>query len=80
MMALSRRPNLTAGQLAAAIARLNPGMTPRSMRVTTNARGWLDEVWLCLDTRRRYTACPAHQGGVTPNTRVKIWRGGRQAG
>lgn len=79
MMALSRRPNLTAGQLAAAIARVNPGITPQSMRITTNKRGWLDEVWLCLDKRRRYATCPAHQGGVTPNTRIKIWRGGRQA-
>ncbi len=80
MMALSRRPGLTAGQLAAAIARLNPGITPQSMRITTNKRGWLDEVWLCLNKRRRYTACPAHQGGVTPNTPVRIWRGGRSAG
>ncbi|MEN2748149.1 ribonuclease T2 [Sphingomonas sp. T9W2] len=79
MMALSRRPNLTAGQLAAAIARVNPGITQQSMRITTNKRGWLDEVWLCLDKRRRYAACPAHQGGVTPNTRIKVWRGGRQA-
>ncbi len=79
MMALSRRPSLTAGQLAAAIARVNPGITPQSMRITTNKRGWLDEVWLCLDQRRRYTACPAQQGGVTPGTRIKIWRGGRQA-
>ncbi|MGN7161686.1 ribonuclease T2 family protein [Sphingomonas sp. SAFR-052] len=79
MMALSRRPNLTAGQLAAALARVNPGITTQSMRITTNKRGWLDEVWLCLDKRRRYTACPAHQGGVTPGTRIKIWRGGRQA-
>lgn len=79
MMALSRRPNLTAGQLAAAIARVNPGITPQSMRITTNKRGWLDEVWLCLDKRRRYAACPAHQGGVKPNTRIKVWRGGRQS-
>lgn len=80
MMALSRRAKLTAGQLAAAIARANPGITPASMRITTNRRGWLDEVWLCLDKRRRYTACPAHQGGVTPNTPIRIWRGGRQGG
>lgn len=76
MAALSRRPGLTAGQLAAAIARVNPGITPRSMRITTNRRGWLDEIWLCLDKRRRYTTCRARSGGVTPNTPVKIWRGG----
>ncbi|KQM97625.1 ribonuclease T2 family protein [Sphingomonas sp. Leaf25] len=80
MMALSRRPGLTAGQLASAIARANPGITADSMRITTNQRGWLDEVWLCLDSRRRFARCPAHQGGVTPNTPIKIWRGGRDAG
>ncbi len=80
MMALSRRPGLTAGQVAAAIARANPGITPAMMRITTNRRGWLDEVWLCLDTRRRNAPCPAHQGGVSPGTPIRIWRGGRSAG
>jgi ribonuclease T2 len=80
MMALSRRPGLTAGQLATAIARVNPGMTANMMRVTANKRGWLDEIWLCLDKRRAYAACPAHQGGLTPSTPIKIWRGGRSPG
>ena len=76
MEALSRRP-LTAGGLATAIARANPGMRATGMRITTRPGGWLDEVWICLDRRLRYRACPAHQGGVSPRTRVKIWRGGR---
>ncbi len=75
MAALSRRPGLTAGHLATAIARANPGLTPDMMRITANARGWLDEVWLCMDRQRRYTRCPAHQGGVMPSTPLKIWRG-----
>ena len=74
---LSRRP-LTAGRLAAAFARENPGMPARGMRVTTSKNGWLDEVWICLDKRFRYRPCPAHQGGVTTTTRVKVWRGARQ--
>jgi len=77
MSALSRRPSLTAGQLAAAIARANRGMTASMMRITATRRGWLDEVWICMDTRLRYTACPAHQGGLTAGAPVKIWRGGR---
>lgn len=77
MDALSRRSRLTAGQLAAAIARANPGMTAGMMRITANRRGWLDEVWLCLDTRFRYRTCPAHQGGLAPSAPVKIWRGRR---
>lgn len=77
MNALSRRPQLTAGQLASAIARANPGMTADMMRITTTRQGWLDEVWLCMNKRLRYTACPAHQGGATPATPIQIWRGTR---
>ncbi|MES2336559.1 MAG: ribonuclease T [Pseudomonadota bacterium] len=77
MEALSRRRGLTAGQLAAAIARANRGMTPAMMRITTNRRGWLDELWLCLDTRFAFMPCRPDSGGVRPTTRVRIWRGSR---
>ena len=76
MEALSRRP-LTAGALATALARANPGLRPRGMRITTRPGGWLDEVWICLDRRFRYRTCPAHQGGASAKTRVQIWRGDR---
>lgn len=76
MDALSRRP-LTVGGLASAMARSNPGMTADMMRVTANRQGWLDEIWICLDTQFRYTRCPAHQGGLAPNATLKIWRGRR---
>lgn len=76
MNALSRRP-LTAGQFAAAFARANPGIRPDMMRITAKKQGWLDEVWLCLDKAFNYTRCPAHQGGVSPDSRLKIWRGPR---
>ena len=74
MNALSRRRGLTAGQVAAAIARANRGMTPDMMRVT-GTRGWLDELWLCMDTRFAFTRCKANQGGLQPSTPIKIWRG-----
>lgn len=77
MNALSRRRTLTAGQFAAAFARANPGLTAAKLRVTANRQGWLDEVWICLDTRFRYANCPAHQGGLSPARRLKIWRGVR---
>ncbi|MBR0552123.1 ribonuclease T2 family protein [Stakelama marina] len=77
MQALSRRRNLTAGQLAAAIAGANPGMTADMMRITANGEGWLEEVWFCLDKRFRYRACPAHQGGLAASAPVRIWRGQR---
>lgn len=77
MNRLSRLPRLTAGALATAIARANPGLTAQSIRITANRRGWLDEVWICLDTRFGYTRCPATKGGLPTSARVQIWRGGR---
>lgn len=77
MDALSRRPKLTAGQFAQAFARVNPGIAANAMRVTATRDGWLDEVWLCMDTRLRYRSCPAHQGGLAGNAPLKIWRGRR---
>jgi len=77
MDALSRAP-LTAGRLAAAIARANPGLSADMMRITaTRGQGWLDEVWLCLDRRFRYARCPAHQGGLAPAAPIQVWRGRR---
>ncbi|MDQ2877640.1 MAG: ribonuclease T [Pseudomonadota bacterium] len=77
MNALSRRRAANAGDVAAAIAGVNPGLPERAIRVTVNKNGWLDELWLCLDRRFAYTACKAGTGGVSATTRVKIWRGRR---
>lgn len=74
---LSRRPALTAGQVATAIAAANPGLRPDMMRLTANKQGWLEEVWLCLDKGYRYRRCPVFQGGLKPSARLKIWRGPR---
>lgn len=76
MDALSRQP-LTAGRLAQAVARSNPGLDADMMRITATRQGWLDEIWICLDTRFRYRRCPAHQGGLAPASSIKIWRGTR---
>ena len=76
MDALSRAQQ-TAGALAKALADVNPGLPAGSVRVTTNRQGWLDELWLCLDTRFRYARCRADSGGVGPATAIKIWRGRR---
>ena len=74
MDALSRQGRLTAGALAAAMAGVNPGLGADMMRVTADRGGWLDEVWLCLDTRFRYRRCPAHQGGLARTAMLRIWR------
>ena len=74
MDALSRQP-LTAGKFADAMAAANPGLRADMMRVTADRRGWLDEVWICLDKRFAYTRCAPHSGGLEANATVKIWRG-----
>ena len=76
MDALSRQP-LTAGRFAEAMARVNPGLQASMLRVTANKQGWLDEVWLCLDTRFRYERCRAGSGGMPATASLRIWRGPR---
>jgi len=72
MRALAARRDLTARQFAAAFARANPGLRPDMIRLSVNRRGWLEEVWLCLDTRFAWRACPATQGGTPPARRIRI--------
>lgn len=72
MAVLAARPDLTAGVFAAAFARANPGMSADMMRLNLNRRGWLEEVWLCLDIRFRWRRCPATQGGAAPSAAVRI--------
>ncbi|CAN5245644.1 ribonuclease T(2) [soil metagenome] len=74
MDALSRSP-ATAGKLAEAIAAVNPGVPADAVRVTRNAKGWLDELWFCLDKQFAYERCKAGTGGVPANSAIKIWRG-----
>ncbi len=74
MAALSRRAGLTAGQFAAAFARANRGLTADMMRITADRRGWLSEVWLCLDRRFVAVRCPAHQQGLARSAPLRIWR------
>lgn len=79
MATLSRRETLTVGSFRRAFAEANrhiPGLTERSVRVRITRARWLDEVWLCLDTRLAYASCGANQSpGHAPQHRMKIWRG-----
>jgi ribonuclease T2 len=76
MDALSRGP-LTVGKFQAAFAAANPGISANAIRVTAKRGGWLDELWLCLDTRLNYQRCRAGTGGLPSNATLKIWRGHR---
>ncbi|MBU3078960.1 ribonuclease T2 family protein [Sphingomonas quercus] len=72
---LSRDRSLTVGGFQRAFAAVNPGLRADMMRVTVTRAGWLDELWLCRDTRLRPVRCPAHQGGAAPQRPLRIQRG-----
>lgn len=74
MEALSRG-DLTVGAFKQAFAAKNRAIPVQAIRVTTTRDGWLDELWLCLDTRFRYHRCEAGTGGAADGTPLKIWRG-----
>lgn len=74
MDALARGP-ATVGDFKRAFAAVNRAIPAEAIRVTTNREGWLDELWLCLDTRFRYHRCEAGTGGAADDAALKIWRG-----
>jgi len=58
MRRMSAAP-LTESQFAQAFAAANPGLEPDSIRLNLDKQGWLQEVWLCLDTSFRSMHCAA---------------------
>jgi ribonuclease T2 len=72
MAALATRRDLTAGDFAQAFARANRGMRADMMRLNVGRDGWLEEVWLCLDTQLGYRTCPATQGGADAARRIRV--------
>jgi ribonuclease T2 len=76
MAALSRGP-LTVGRFKAAFAAANPANSVDAIRVTLDRDQWLQEIWLCLDLKMRYTRCRPGTGGAPDTALVQIWRGER---
>jgi ribonuclease T2 len=72
---LSRR-DLTVAGYSRAFADANPGMRPDMIKLNLNRNGWLEEVWLCLDTDFRRARCKPADGSPRGKDRVRIWRGG----
>ncbi|WP_254049890.1 ribonuclease T [Novosphingobium sp. TH158] len=70
---LSRKPALTAGDLRQAFIAANPGWTPGSIAIRLSQSGWLREVHLCLDSRRKPARCS--RPGARDGQAMKIWRG-----
>lgn len=67
----------SAGDIRAALVTENDGLTAEMIGIDTNARGWLEEVRICLDTGLRPAACPRNARGVGERKLVRIWRGNR---
>ncbi len=58
MEPLLKREDLTVGAFAQAFAAANAGVLPAdSLRVALSRDGWLQEVRICLDVRRRFARC-----------------------
>ncbi|UVI39885.1 ribonuclease T2 family protein [Qipengyuania spongiae] len=72
---LSRKPDLTAGDVRGWFLAANGGWRRDAIGVKLNARGWLEEVRLCYNRRFRPEACDRRRFGPADNAAVRIWRG-----
>lgn len=72
---LSRRKNLTAGDLRDAFVLTNPDWPRSAVGIDLSGKGWLQGVQLCYDKSFHPSACPARQFGARDAAPMKIWRG-----
>jgi ribonuclease T2 len=72
---VERGTPLTAGGLAAAFADLNEGLPADAVRIKTSAKGWLEEVRICLGKDLKPKRCRAFAQGMRGEATVKVWRG-----
>jgi ribonuclease T2 len=79
MARLSREPErgtpLTAQVLAERLADLNDGLPANAVTVKTNAKGWLQEVRICLGRDFKPRKCPTFTRRAPATAQIKIWRG-----
>ncbi|APE27447.1 Ribonuclease T2 family protein [Aurantiacibacter gangjinensis] len=72
---LSRRRDLTAGEIRTAFADANPYWNAEDVGLVLNSRGWLREMRLCYGADFMPTACDARRYGPDDGDEVRIWRG-----
>ena len=72
---LSRKSNLTAGDLRDEWIAANPHVPRRSIGVNRDDRGWLEEIRLCYGTNWLPAACDARRYGAANGDELSIWRG-----
>lgn len=72
---LSRKPDLTAGDLRAAFVEANLDWRPEQVGILASNTGWLREIQICMDRKFRPRPCPARMFGPPGAATLKIWRG-----
>ncbi|MET1754120.1 ribonuclease T [Novosphingobium sp. RD2P27] len=72
---LSRRDDLTAGDLRQAFVAANPSWKAEQVGLLVSGNGWLREVRLCYSKRFRPARCGPHLFGPANTAPLKIWRG-----
>lgn len=71
---LSYRDELTVGDVRDAFVAANDNLPAEAIGVRTNNRGWLEDVFLCLDLSFEPRACAAREYGTRDAEPVSIWR------
>lgn len=72
---LSRKRDLTAGDLREAFFAANPDWRGRRIGLLTSRTGWLREVKLCYDRKFMPRDCDRQSFGPANSRPLKIWRG-----
>ena len=72
---LSRRRDLTAGDIRSAFTEANPAWESEHVGLVVNERGWMTEMRLCYGADFMPTACGARRFGPEDGAEVRIWRG-----
>ncbi|MCB2048420.1 MAG: ribonuclease T [Novosphingobium sp.] len=72
---LSRKKDLTAGDLREAILAVNPAWKRDQIGIETNARGWLRGLKFCYSRRFLPRRCERSEFGTVDGAPLKIWRG-----
>ncbi|KHK89573.1 ribonuclease T2 family protein [Novosphingobium malaysiense] len=72
---LSRKEDLTVGDLREAFVVRNPAWKPEYVGIQVSRTGWLREIRLCYDKDFMPRACSKWQHGPSDAASLKIWRG-----
>ena len=70
---MSRQRGLTVGSFLEAFRAANPAWPRSAIALRLSSSGWLREVHLCFDARRKPAACT--RPGAPDRQAMKIWRG-----